>query len=336
MITIDSLTIDFPLSAIKSVNKSAKWQNNRSADIGTGEVKYDYDFIDFQQLGLKRIEINRHKEKATLQISSAKCLKENYFNLISKNTFEQLISVVNDTGVINLDKNEIYDFGDFRRADFCNNLIVENDVNLYFPQLLGLSANDKYKIFRHNQKNNKGITIMGKQKTFKERMIFYNKMLDINKDTALLKEVKYSTLQNQFNNCLRIEQNAVQKARIRHFGNSQDTFVKTILESESAPNFMLLQKASAKYVSLDLFSEYSDLPLYKIEKRIGRETIIKNCNYDIEIINEFISKRVKGNISQYKTEYKEILTELNDKRGLTLAPKENIYLNEILTKLKSA
>ena len=49
MITIDTLKIDFPLSAIKSVNRSAKWQNNMSADIGTGEIKYDYDFIDFNQ-----------------------------------------------------------------------------------------------------------------------------------------------------------------------------------------------------------------------------------------------------------------------------------------------
>ena len=335
MITIDTLKIDFPLSAIKSVNRSAKWQNNMSADIGTGEIKYDYDFIDFNQLGLKRIEINRHKEKATLELSS-KCLKENYFNLISRNTFEQMIKSVNDTGVINLDKNQVYDYADFRRADFCNNLIVENDVNLYFPQLLGISANDKYKLFRHNTKHNQGITIMGKQKSFKERMIFYNKMLDINKDKELLKEVRYSTLQNQFNNCLRIEQNSVQKARIRHYIGSQDTLFKTILESESAPNYMLLQKASTKFVSLDLFSEYSDLKLYEIEKRIGRETIIKKCNYDIELINEFISKKVKGNVSQYKTEYKEILAELNDKRGLTLLPKDNIYLNEILTKLKSA
>lgn len=56
---------------------------------------------------------------------------------------------------------------------------------------------------------------------------------------------------------------------------------------------------------------YSEIKSWhRIEKAYGRDFIIKDCNFDLNIILSVIKQYVKGNLSKYKKIYKQRIKDL--------------------------
>jgi hypothetical protein len=154
-------------------------------------------------------------------------------------------------------------------------------------------------------------------------------MLDIERDKEITKYVSFPTLQKEFKNVLRVEQNTAQLRRIRHYTNTKTTNILDILQSKAKPNCMLFEKATSKFMDLTLFNDYQDMKFYEVEKLIGRKTIIEMLNYDEELIKEFISSRVKGKLSKYYKEYLSLLYQMLAEKDMILEPEQNMYIQEI-------
>lgn len=333
MITIDTLKLKTPLSSFNKIDRNANWMTtNKQLNGETISSKSSLHSID---LGFKSMMYNPAEENMIMEFS-AKTLKSNYHSLISIDTFEQVCDSLSSTGVIDINKERLLNDATCLKVDFCNNLEMDKNVNDYFPQLLGIRANTTYKVDRYNKPKNKGVVIQGNQTSFKERQILYNKIYDIQRDKDLLAVVPYNQLEKQFKNVLRIEQNTAQFKRIKHYANTKTTNLKEVLESSSNPNLKLFEKATSKFLDLSLFNDaqYENKKLYEIEKIEGRKNIIKKCNYDFELIKEFIKSKVKGNVSQYAREYNALLIDMLVEKNFILQPEENIYVMEIIDKLK--
>jgi len=198
--------------------------------------------------------------------------------------------------------------------DCTNNLKVSRDPINYISALNQIRINNKYNVTDYREPGNKGIVIAGKQKTFKERMIFYDKILEINRDKALKKESYFINLQGQHTNVLRIESNFTSFAKIQEYTETS-TLLKDILNSNENPNLKLFDKITKPNKGIQLYLElgkFAGMTLHEIEKRIGMEGIIKLCNYDINLVIQFIKdkREKKTNNSKVIQNYRNVLAEV--------------------------
>lgn len=336
MMTIDSLKIQAPYDVLKDWNTNIVWTKTNKERAGI--LVNDYDIYTPPDLGLKSIKLDHLKDQVTIEIS-AKILKDNYFDLINPNTIEQVVDEINKANVITVDKNKLIESAHCLTMDPCNNLKVSKPVNEYFPQLLGIRTNTKYKIDASTSKTNQGIVITGNQKSFKERVIAYHKLLEIKKDRALCKAVKWNLLEEQFEGILRIENNLVSKDKMREYSGIKtkgDVMLLDVLNSKEKPNHKLFKKVTSKFFDLSLFKKYEGQQLKHLEKRMGRERIIEKCNYDMEAVSALIKSLVKGNVSHYLRDYRRVLFDLQRESNMIIEPKENEYVLELMELLAVA
>lgn len=263
-------------------------------------------------VGFKTATIDELNKSVLIEMS-AKILGSNYYNLINKNTIEQAIDTINHSGIIGIDKNLFLDTSEIMRCDITQNLHPKNEVDNYFTPLSMIPITDKYSVttYKNNNVNRaNGIVISGKQKTFKERQIFYNKLTDVWRDKELLKAVDKNTLYNQFKGVLRVETNFTQHRKIREYCGG-DNKLKSVLYSDTNPNYMIFKKIikSVPNTTLSLFDKYEGMKLYEVEKLEGRKQIIKTLNNDIGLIKEFLGRFSKGNLSKTISEYRQLINE---------------------------
>ena len=75
----------------------------------------------------------------------------------------------------------------------------------------------KYDISYYRSKSNLGVVWSGKQKTLKDRFIFYDKTKEIKKDKTLFSTYYSNKITNDFIGVNRIEQNLTSLAQIRAY-----------------------------------------------------------------------------------------------------------------------
>lgn len=340
MIRIDSIKIEGPANVLKDIDKT-RFCTKQSFD-PDGVIlsdKLNIEGKDINRSGLNSIQFDNRKQTLTVALSS-KILAENYYELININTIDQVFDTINKTGIVSIDKSKLDDFT-IHTVDFTTNIKGSHKPDEYIQALKLMSLNSRYKVDtfkgKNDDKHKTGIVFTGRQSSFKERCIMYEKITEIVKDKNFISGLK-SPLQviNQFSNVLRTENNVCQHRKIREYTNTQNTLISVLNSQVINPNFKLFQKIKTlSGVQTDLFSYNPDMTLLQIEKIEGRKQIIKELGFDMDLITDFLRKHVKGNVSNYKKQYRILANELlckPDDKGQT----ENDLINEFENLLKVA
>ena len=328
MIRLDTIKLKFPADLVTTINDASFVREVRSS--GGVEVS---DKLTANRIGLgcKSIEIDNLKRDVVVELS-AKILKGGYFDLININTVNQCFDTINSIGIVKLKTNDVIDQAMLLRADVTKNLVVKGPLSQYVEALNHLRVNNRYKVDTYRQKNNNGIVFQGKQSSFKERMIFYDKAIDVSRDKLLQAEVSLPKLLNDFSHVLRCETNIAQLRKIRELCGGGNSLL-SVLKSDANPNLYLFNKVNSKSVNLELFSQFDGMPFYQVEKLMGQQQIIKELQYDMDLIYQFIESRVRGNVSRYKRRYRSLCYEMQQGRADAI---NNDLLIEIEQQLKVA
>ena len=341
MNSIDSYKLTFDLDIVKDISLSkydrteytgAKQDNELLNIERPKQIKYNCKNPD---LGIQKIELNETSNKVILQ-GSAKVLRDQYYEGINVNTFERVIDSYNNTGLINLDSVEVFNNAELFSVDISNNLKMDKHPSEYIEILKLMNVNERYQVtdYRNRGRKVNGITFQGKQRSFKERQIMYDKLAEILNSPELR---KYA---DEYSNVLRVEMNLQQLRRISHYfgGNS----LCDVLTSENNANYQLFEKINSKasVEVLKLFQNYEGMTLSELEKQVGRETIIeKYCLMDWDTINDFIKSMQKSrNPSRKRKEYRETYIRLREKelQGGKILQLNNPLIDELIYKLKVA
>ena len=130
----------------------------------------------------------------------------------------------------------------------------------------------------------------------------------------------------------RQEINIAQLRKIRELCGGENSLL-SVLKSDANPNLYLYNKVKSKSVNLELFSQFEGMPFYQVEKLMGQQQIIKELQYDMDLIYQFIDGRVRGNTSRYKRRYRSLCYEMQQGRADAI---NNDLLIEIEQQLKVA
>jgi len=256
--------------------------------------------------GIKNVVFNYSNHKYIFEIS-AKILKEDYYLNINKNNIKKVYNALSGVNLVNIKYNHLLEDSEIYRIDLCNNFKMQKPVSNYIKALFFHPVNNS---FSSSLYSNKSIVFSNylKNKKNKQRFIFYDKYYEMKKN---LKQFKYVDISG-FRNVLRYEVNFINKKIMRNYFKfpPETTFsLSEFLECKEnvySNVFELFTNPEEATFSPD-FLLSSELKLYEIEKLFGRLFIIKEFNFDIKKISEFIKQKTKGNISNYLKEYKNLI-----------------------------
>ena len=312
MIRIDSVKLKLPIDAIEWNSDMLK----HTQDIEVGKVTkvVKMSTPKMSQLGLKKVTITQNSknesENGCVIECSSKILKQDYFNMITQDSLEQLIQQINYSQLIRFDKNRFIDSASVLSCDITKNIQLESNASVlnYLSSVATLPIGDRHNVFTYKLIGNKGVAWNGKQKSFKERMTFYSKELDVKRDKELQKYLTSNQLK-QFDNVLRTETNFTQFATIRKYTNSNSLLLQDVLSSVENPNLLVFDKITKRInfdVDLKLFTEWQGMTLHQIEKLEGRKNIVKQLGGDMTKIKQFLESKVKGKLSKYFKDYRDV------------------------------
>lgn len=313
MAKLDSVKIKAPETTITNLYLDVFDREKKvSSD---GEIIKDRYILNknktLNTVGIKAIEVNRTSQEILLELS-AKVLKDQYYKLINENTIEECLGNVNQSNAIKLNVNNFIDSAEVLRCDVTTNLQITKNINDYLNILNCLRQNNRYRVDQHKG----SIVFTHTGKTVRKRMTFYDKYRELNehKNKEFVELIKPATV-TQFKNVLRCEQNISKHKDIRDRLGIKNITLGEVLRSKVNANFDLFSEIRDTNGQLELFSNrYEGMRLSEMEKRLGRENIIKQCNYDIQLIKQFLSfKLSNGNKDLYyylNNHYKPLLFEM--------------------------
>lgn len=306
MITIDSIKLQGTNDVIKDIDKThfSRSQKFDKYDVLTSDIS-TIAGKDIKVCGLNQIAFNNSDESLMLQFS-AKILSENYYDLININTIEQAIDRINETGIVIIDKQYLNNFT-VLSCDFTNNIKGSHTPHEIIEACQLMSLNSNYKVDNYKAKNIKtGIVFRGKQTSFKERCIMYHKLDELKKDENFIKSLRLPMqMINQFDGVLRVETNMSSFAKIRKYTLTNNVLMSVLNSSAINPNYNLFRKIKSQSgVQTDLFSYPAEMTFKELVDDYGYREMIRQLNYDMELMKDLVKKHVKGNISRYMKKIK--------------------------------
>jgi len=313
MIRLDTLRLQVPTDTIKNID-FGKFTEDTKKDNETQEVIKRIEKIKdkYKPIGLSEFTFNENYFTLTM---SAKVLKKSYYELITKNTIEEVFNNVNQSKALELDINTAIDRAEVLRCDVTNNLKVSKSVDSYLKLLYNYKLNRNYLVSKYHQHG--GSVIFKRDvKTYKERMIFYNKEFEILRDKQLIKFFTSKEFR-QFENDLRCEQNITSFKNIREQFKIGTHNLKDVLNSTAKPNLRVYDRITDKKLeALLLFEEYDNkkIRFQDIVKMEGMKGIIKKFNYNEKLIREFIRHYYKGQPSHWNKKFSNMIRKLQSER----------------------
>ena len=268
--------------------------------------------IDF---GFNRFVIDKKANNLVIEVS-AKLLKDDYAQGINIDTFEQVISNINASKRVKIDASMIYSKGQLLRADVTDNIKMDTykGSDLY-TDLACIPLQPKYDITPYGKAtaNRTGLVFKGKQKTFKERVILYDKSIELQSTAlgnAFLNSINRSKLLNSFKHTYRVEGNFTQLKTIRKYIGSNQ--LSDVLASNEKVNYKLFKKITscANINTLTLFDKYEGMTWRAIKERQGIEGLINSAEYNWQYIEMLIRKYNGSNYRRERIKFKKVFNEL--------------------------
>lgn len=330
---IDSIKIRLPIQCLTNYKESA-FDTIKTDSMQLPETKIQYKLNTKKPLGLKDIVLNQTQGYATLEMS-AKVLKANYFKLINENTIENAFENVNASGLIELDIASSIEHSQVLRCDVTTDLHI-SDIAKHLRSLSAYRINRKYdcKVYPSSVVFNRNVTTKG----LKEYMTFYCKATDMKKkDRELL---KYVSIQDA-KNVLRCESRYANFQQIRNAIEGTDLSLLSVLQSEAKPNLKIFNRITTEiepsdYHNIQNFQTLIDMKqAYKhkdIQKEIAMASILKMCNFDIELVKVYLATNSTANNSRLLKQFK---SRLKAKNEIDTGSIEN-DMNEIRSLLNAA
>ncbi|KAF5029321.1 hypothetical protein DSECCO2_649800 [anaerobic digester metagenome] len=317
MITLDSIKIHAPTDIIRSQNTDL-FRFEQGGIECSGQVQKDKLIANGNISGLKRIEIDRIKNTVQLELS-AKILGDDYYKLISLDTIEQVFDTVNMSGLIEVDTGKLDQFN-VHSLDCTKNLKGKHRPQTYLDNLMLLPQNTKYSraTYRGTGDNRykTGIVFTGRQRTFKERLLAYDKHEELRHDKRFIQSVNQGlTLLNQFSNVTRVECAFTNYSRIREFFNVPDQNLLRILSSKEQPAYKVYKRIKGNgNVQLELFNYPDTMRWNELVSYYGLRQICIDCNGDLSLIADLIRKHVGQNtgISYQLKQVKKVMSQIGD------------------------
>ena len=314
MLNLDSTKILFDSAAIKGHSNQflSKSICNSFGEI-VSETK-QLSKIDFS--GLKSVSIDLLNGKTSIELS-AKILKENYHLGINKNTIENVISNINRSGVIQLDSNKFLDSAEICRCDITDNIKPDNIGEMFFKTLSIIPIATKYKTDLYNTPTNLGVVYNGKQKSIRERIIFYDKIKDINKDKEIRKSPYANQLNKDFKGVVRVESNHSKFVDLRELFSTRK--LNMVLQTDKKVNYEMFSRITKKTTDIDLrlFNQFEGMRYNEIRKYLGDKGIIEVCGFEWYRVENFLKTFTKHNYRHYKKDLKKVFNSLKQKQEQT-------------------
>jgi len=312
MVRLDSVKLSVPVEALQGSKREA-FSQEIGIDSAGNQIK-DNLVIKGIGAGFKTATIRQRSGEVIIE-ASAKILLDDYPKLITINTIEQAVESMNQSGVITFDVPAFIEGARVLTCDSTTNIkpsVVPKDC-IEALNLLRVNSNYDIEVYRQDQNN--GIVFRGRQKTVKERMIFYDKLADVRKDRHLLKSVdKPLLLMNSFTGVLRVEQNHTSFRKIRDRFRIPDNRLISILNSQANPNFETFRRINTKYIDLSLFNDetYIDLQWNQLVDRLGIEYIIRVHQFEPDLIRQTMAKHFSDgtNFSRQFRKVKGVMAEM--------------------------
>lgn len=337
---LDSLKLSVKTDGIADINK-AYFRRNEEMKPNGDMMKQSFIFDEKAAsvklpMGLKAITFNIYapgRESELLIELSAKILKGDYPKLINIDTFERMADSVN-TAAISFHPDSLLN-AKVLRADITDNVKLSRPPKEYIESLnIKSRYNSKWNVKKYDYQ---GLTFIKDVKSaeLKDRLIAYDKNLEIQRDKEMMKFLKADT----FKNVLRFESNQRHFSTMRRHLNldkKADVTLRNYFESAGKVNLKILDDLTN--VNSELIERYSELDLkYKeIEKLEGRRNIIIQCNYDMKLIRLFVRSHYsrKSNPSRVYKEYRELIDSMVSGKNEKIPESE--LIEEIKALLKAA
>lgn len=294
--------------------------------------------------GLNNVVIDENEKSIIIEIS-AKILGEKYMAGISNNTLDIVVDNINDWAGLDLSKID-YLGSNLLRGDFTKNILID-DVRGSINVLKLGKSNSQFLVTDYNKANNCGIVFQGKQKSYKNRQIYYDK------DTELTKVSRNKDFINKYgnkdflksiDNILRIEQNVTEQKTLKRIFKTETTRLGNILDSDVKPVLERHKIITKHSYGLELFDEYNskEYKLRDVILEIGLIGILERCKYNLEVAEDYLKTHIGENRQNKSSVYKftKLLREIYIRTTIEKDNNENqLYskkLDEILELLKVA
>jgi len=311
MNSFDSLKLTSDIDVLKDYKNACFDVNTKE----NGDRKVTWLSLNKQskKLGLSDIRIF---DGAIQLETSAKILKDQYLTGVNSNTFERYIEEINRSGLIVLDFPKFYETAKVQKIDVTKN-IYPLSIEKTITDLSIYSTEKKYDIEPYKT----GIEITAKAKSNNERFILYDKEKELLRDIKPNRELLQHFPIKQSRGILRAETN------FRHFNDTRNAFhisknsiiyFKDLLTSD----VNVLEETFNKLYSVEYIDETKTLErkkgimialhekkktLNQVDKEYSMRERIVFCNYNLDLIMRMIRPNVKGNLSVYRKQYRELI-----------------------------
>lgn len=315
MTRLDTIKVSMPIDCITSFDKNDSRVVKKTEE--RNDVAFSYRVIDgHSSFGVKRTSVRDHEVIINL---SAKCLLDNYFEGINRDTIEQVVDSYNSVSPLKIDSNSFLEHSVILSCDSTQMIYPDYDLSLCRESMTSLRTNSRCRIVSYSTYGNCGIEINSSIKREKRRLIMYSKYTDMTRtnkaNRAFLHNCSNPTkLISLSEGSWRVEQNHSSFSAIERRFNT-DRKLSSILNSTKNPNYDYLVKVRKDAKDVDLFfDDYADYSISQLEKTLGMIHICNELDRDIELIKTFFKSRI-GHRNHYRVtkRYEKLLTELNEK-----------------------
>jgi hypothetical protein len=332
MNSFDSIKMKIPGNKFDFINLENQKLHTKIENIDERQIteRHEIRSIDY---GFNLFSLDKLRDEATILIS-AKILKDNYFNGINLNTFEQLHYELTKHKIFSISKDELIK-ANVLTIDCTQNIHLEDLKKCVSSVIQHSSINSNYTVKKYD---NSGFVATRDVKSYKERTVAYSKFEEIGKKKKEYKNFIHEypkALVNFTPNTLRFENNFTSFKTMRDYLKFVgEPCLGSILNSQEDVNFKMFERIIKPGKQLELFSDrYNEMSFIDMIKEIGFKSFFFELNNDLKKAKEFIKiKYPRHKHSYYYTLLKEKHSELFGSEYLT----QHKYIEEIEQKLKAS
>lgn len=341
MTHLDTLSIKFPDEAVRRVNPLA-FSHDHTTDPETGVTTEKWKAkAKWMPIGVS--QLHHVPGSGGHVVMSAKVLGQDYLDGINPNNWDRGFHAISE--IIDIDTKALWDYDPIiNRCDTTDNISLEAlgaSHREVCKALKAAKSNSRFIVYPYQSKTEMGVVLKGTQKRDKNRLLCYDKRLDLLKsdNRDFLKSIPNPIkMLKDAEGITRVEVNHTTYSSMRaRFKVSQNT-LQGIMGSHAKVNHDFLKKAMGQDTKvLSLFSEYESMDITPVDfiRAKGMESIYHHCERDEIQMREFLKQLFGERFNYYFYKSAMPLKDLIKKIKAKDAGFEQGRLSQIIIRLLS-